>query len=73
MLVALGDMFLTIFNYDGYSTLTALFHRAWWRLVRALAAPLPSRLRELALSVGSASLLPATSPRGSASRSPASR
>lgn len=60
VLVALGDMFLTIFNYDGYSTLTGAFHRAWWGLVRGLAAPLPGRLRELALSVGSASMLPAS-------------
>ncbi len=60
VLVALGDMFLTIFNYDGYRTLTTAFHRGWWRLVRVLAAPLPSNLRNLALSVGSASLLPAS-------------
>jgi hypothetical protein len=60
VLVALGDMFLTIFNYDGYTTLTTHFHRAWWRLVRIVAAPLPRKLRELGLSVGSASMLPAS-------------
>lgn len=60
VLVALGDMFLTVFNYDGYTTLTKQFHRAWWRLVRMLAAPLPASLREVALSVGSASMLPAS-------------
>jgi hypothetical protein len=60
VLVALGDMFLTIFNYDGYLTLTTIFHRGWWRLVRILAAPLPEKLRDLVLSVGSASMLPAS-------------
>jgi hypothetical protein len=58
--VAVADLFLTIFNYDGYTTLTTLFHRAWWRLVRLVTRPLPERARHVALSVGSATMLPAT-------------
>jgi hypothetical protein len=60
LIVALVDMFLTIFNYDGYTTAATLFHRAWWRGVRAVAQPLPVRARRIALSIGSASMLPAT-------------
>jgi hypothetical protein len=60
VLVACFDMFLTIFNYDGYTTLATIFHRGWWKLARAVTRPLPARLRPIALSVGSASMLPAT-------------
>jgi Ion channel len=58
--VTVSDMFLTIFNYDGFPTLTTFFHRGWWRAVRAVTRPLPARVREVALSIGSAAMLPAT-------------
>ena len=29
VLLVVGDMFLTIFNYDGFTTLTTFFHRVW--------------------------------------------
>jgi hypothetical protein len=58
--VTVSDMFLTIFNYDGFTTLTTFFHRGWWRTVRTLTRPLPPRPRDVALSIGSASMLPAT-------------
>jgi hypothetical protein len=51
---------LTIFNYDGYTTLATIFHRLWWRGVRLVTRPLPDRPRHVALSVGSATMLPAT-------------
>lgn len=59
-LVAVVDMFLTVFNYDGYPTLATAFHRGWWRLIRLVTRPLPSRARHVALSLGSATMLPAT-------------
>lgn len=60
VIVAVVDMFMTIFNYDGYTTLTTLFHHAWWRVVRVVAEPLPARVRHVALSLASASMLPAS-------------
>jgi hypothetical protein len=60
LVVAVSDMFLTIFNYDGYTTLTTLFHRGWWRSARMLTRPLPNRTRHVALSIASSSMLPAT-------------
>jgi len=60
VLLVVGDMFLTIFNYDGFTTLTTFFHRVWWRGVRIVTRPLPPRARPVALSLGSASMLPAT-------------
>ena len=52
VLVVVGDMFLTIFNYDGFTTLTTFFHRGWWRGVRIVTRPLPPRARPVALSLG---------------------
>jgi hypothetical protein len=37
-----------------------LFHRMWWRLLRFATRPLPAGARHVALSIGSASMLPAT-------------
>jgi hypothetical protein len=54
------DFFLTVFNYDGFTTLTTRFHRVLWRVVRILGGALPERARHTALSVGAASMLPAT-------------
>ena len=60
VLATLADMFLTIFNYDGFTTFATLFHRGWWTIVRVVTRPLPTRSQHLALSLGSASMLPAT-------------
>lgn len=56
LLVALAglDLFLTVFNYDGYTVMSTWLHRVLWRTVRTVAP------RPLALSVGSAAMLPAT-------------
>jgi hypothetical protein len=60
VITAIVDMFMTIFNYDGYTTLATLFHRGWWRVIRFVTRPLPTEARHVALSLGSASMLPAT-------------
>jgi hypothetical protein len=60
VLVALADLFLTIFNYDGFNSLANRLHAGLWRVMRGLSRPLPNRLRHTALSLGSASMLPAT-------------
>jgi hypothetical protein len=54
VLAAGMDLFLTVFNYDGYTSLSTAMHRGLWRVVR-FTAPYP-----LGLSVGSAAMLPAT-------------
>jgi hypothetical protein len=58
--VALVDLFLTVFNYDGFSSLANRLHRLLWRVMRSFAAPLPADARHLALSLASASMLPLT-------------
>jgi hypothetical protein len=61
VVTTVADMFLTIFNYDGYATLTTLFHRGWWRLLRGASSLVPAgAVRHTFLSIGSASMLPAT-------------
>jgi hypothetical protein len=59
-LAALTDLFVTVFNYDGFSFLANRLHGRLWKLMRLLASPLPQRARHTALSLGSASMLPAT-------------
>jgi hypothetical protein len=59
-LAALIDLFVTVFNYDGFSFLANRLHGLLWKTMRTLARPLPSRARHTALSLGSASMLPAT-------------
>jgi hypothetical protein len=59
-IVAALDLFLTVFNYDGYTFISGRFQRALWRLLRGAARLLPRRGRHKALSVGSAAMLPAT-------------
>jgi hypothetical protein len=54
------DLFGTVFNYDGFSFLANRLHGRLWMTMRALARLLPSRARHTALSLGSASMLPAT-------------
>jgi hypothetical protein len=60
VLAVLADLFVTVFNYDGFSFLANRLHGLLWKTMRTLARPLPSRLRHTVLSLGSASMLPAT-------------
>jgi hypothetical protein len=60
VMTALADLFVTIFNYDGFSFLANRLHGVLWKAIRTAARPLPSRARHTALSLGSASMLPAT-------------
>jgi hypothetical protein len=60
VLTVLADLFVTIFNYDGFSFLANRLHGVLWKAMRILAQPLPTRTRHTALSLGSASMLPAT-------------
>jgi hypothetical protein len=60
LLVTLADVFVTIFNYGGFTFLTARFHWLAWRGLRGLASALPAAGREGVLSIGSAAMLPAT-------------
>jgi hypothetical protein len=60
VLAALVDVFVTVFNYDGFSFLANRLHGVLWKGMRALTRGLPERARHTALSLGSASMLPAT-------------
>jgi hypothetical protein len=60
VLAALIDLFVTVFNYDGFSFLANRLHGRLWATMRATARLLPLRARHTALSLGSASMLPAT-------------
>jgi hypothetical protein len=60
VLVALVDLFVTVFNYDGYSFLANRLHGVLWRGLRGVTRPLPTHTRHAVLSLGSASMLPAT-------------
>lgn len=53
-------MFVTVFNYDRFSFLANRLHGVLWKTMRTLASPLPTGARHAALSLGSASMLPAT-------------
>jgi hypothetical protein len=59
-LVTLADVFITIFNYDGFAFVTPRVHRVSWNAVRVVALGLPARTRHAALSIASAAMLPAT-------------
>lgn len=60
MALAITDIFLTVFNYDGYRFISERFQRGCWRLMRGISAPLPDGPREMLRSAGSATLLPLT-------------
>src|SRR5204863_3836492 len=60
VLVAVADLFVTVFNYDGFDFLANRLHRLLWKAMRGLCRPLPERARHTALSLGSAAMLPAT-------------
>ncbi len=57
---ALADLFVTVFNYDGFSFIANRMHGVLWRAIRSLGRLLPDRARHAVLSLGSASMLPAT-------------
>jgi hypothetical protein len=54
------DLFLTVFNYDGFTFVAARFQRVLWKTLRTAARAVPPRARHAALSVASAGMLPAT-------------
>lgn len=60
LLVTLTDIFVAVFNYDGFTFLTARIHRMAWCGLRGLASLLPAAIRDTGLSVASAAMLPAT-------------
>ena|GEM_PF-6922941 len=61
LVVAAGvDLFLTVFNHDGFRFVAARFQRLLYRLIRSLTAAAPARARHAVLSIASAGLVPAT-------------
>jgi multisubunit Na+/H+ antiporter MnhC subunit len=60
LVLTLVDLFVTIFNYDGFTFLAGRLHRLAWRTLRASARVLPERTRRGYLSLGSAGMLPLT-------------
>lgn len=60
VVLALIDMFLTVFNYDGYRFISERFQRVCWRIMRGFTAALPGGVGDMARSVASATLLPLT-------------
>jgi hypothetical protein len=60
LLLTLADIFVAVFNYDGFSFLTARMQGLAWSGLRILARLLPRRSRDACLSLASAAMLPAT-------------
>ncbi|HEX5265670.1 MAG TPA: hypothetical protein VFW24_02765 [Acidimicrobiales bacterium] len=60
VVLALIDLFLTVFNYDGFTFLAGRYRRGLWRMLRVVTRPLPPRMRRATLSFGSMAMLPAT-------------
>ena len=60
LLVTLADVFVTVFNYDGFTFLSGRFHRLFWHGLRRGTCWLPAGSRAGVLSLGSAAMLPAT-------------
>jgi hypothetical protein len=60
VLLALVDLFLTVFNYDGFTFLAGRFQRVLWRTIRRFGDSIPGTPRHAVLSLGSAAMLPAT-------------
>lgn len=53
VLLALIDLFLTVFNYDGFSFIAARYQSLLWRVMQLATRPLPNRARHALLSIGS--------------------
>ncbi len=60
LLVTLADVFVTVFNYDGFTFLAGRFHRLFWHGLRRGTSWLHAGNRASVLSLGSAAMLPAT-------------
>lgn len=60
VVLTLIDLFLTVFNYDGFTFAASRFQNLCWRAVLAGSSILPSRARRAARSLGSSLLVPAT-------------
>jgi hypothetical protein len=60
LLVTLADVFVTVFNYDGFTFVAGRFHRLLWRGLCRGTSGLPADGRASVLSLGSAAMLPAT-------------
>jgi len=60
LLLAAVDLFVTVFNHDGFTFLSGRLHALSWSALRELTRVLPERARHGFLSVGSAAMLPGT-------------
>lgn len=60
LVIAAIDLFITVFNYDGFNFLASRLHGLLWAVVRTSSRPLPQTKRAGYLSVGSAGMLPFT-------------
>jgi hypothetical protein len=60
VVATLADLFVTVFNYDGFSFIASRMHHLLWKTMRTVARVLPERLRHATLSLASAAMLPAT-------------
>lgn len=60
LLLAAVDLFVTVFNYDGFTFVSGRLHSVSWAALRTFSRALPERARHGFLSVGSAAMLPAT-------------
>lgn len=60
LLLAGIDLFVTVFNYDGFTFMASRLHAVSWSLLRRVSRVLPGRARGGFLSIGSAAMLPST-------------
>lgn len=60
VLLTVADVFITIFNFDGFTFLADRFHHVLWRALRSVSSVLPTRQRGAVLSLAAAAMLPAT-------------
>jgi hypothetical protein len=60
VVAAAVDLFLTVFNHDGFRFIASRFQRLLYQVIRALTAALPAGSRHAVLSIASAGLVPAT-------------
>lgn len=60
IVLALLDLFLTVFNFDGFTFIAGRFQNGLWQVIRRSTGILPARARAAALAFGSATMLPAT-------------
>ncbi|MBO0691502.1 MAG: hypothetical protein J2P58_01285 [Acidimicrobiaceae bacterium] len=58
--MTLVDVFVTVFNYDGFTCIATHFHRLMWQALRALSGALPVAQRGAFLSLTASLMLPAT-------------